>query len=126
MANISHKPTEATRAQVESLSAYGIRQDEIATHLGIDPKTLRKHYATQLAGGTLKANTAVARSLHKMATEGGNVAAAIFWLKVRAGWTERTVLDVSHHYEDDARKVREGLLPEFTAGDTAEAPRAVQ
>ena len=84
-----HKPTDATAAQVESLSAYGIRHDEIAKYLDIDPKTLRKHYRKQLDGGTIKANAAVARALHKNATDGNNVTAQIFWLKARAQWRDR-------------------------------------
>jgi hypothetical protein len=31
----------------------------------------------------------VAQSLFRMATEGKNVAAAIFWMKARAGWREK-------------------------------------
>lgn len=44
MANPRHKPTESSRAQVEALAGYGVRHDEIALYIGIDPKTLRKHY----------------------------------------------------------------------------------
>lgn len=95
MSRAPHKPTPETMAQVEALSGYGIRQDEIAQYLNIDPKTLRKHYADQLAGGMTKANVAVARSLHKQATEGGNVAAAIFWMKARAGWREKQEVELS-------------------------------
>lgn len=74
MANPRHKPTESSRAQVEALSGYGIRHDEIALYLEIDPKTLRKHYREQLDKGQIKANVGVARALHKNATE-GNVTA---------------------------------------------------
>ena len=89
-----HKPTSETRAQVEALSGYGVRQEEIALYLDIDPKTLRSHYREQLDKGTVKANVAVARSLHKQAVE-GNVAAAIFWLKSRAGFREKQEVEVS-------------------------------
>lgn len=83
-----HKPTPETTAQVEALSGYGIRHDEIAIYLGIDAKTLRKHYREQLDKGVVKANVGVARALHKNATE-GNVTAQIFWLKARAGWRDK-------------------------------------
>ena len=89
MANHPHVPTADQLAQVEALAGYGVRQDEIATYIGIAPKTLRLHYREGLDRGMIKANLSVARSLHKMATEGGNVAAAIFWLKARAGWREK-------------------------------------
>ena len=89
-----HKPTAETRAQVEALSGYGVRQDEIALYLDIDPKTLRSHYREQLDKGTVKANVAVARSLHKQAIE-GNVSAAIFWMKARAGWREKHEVELT-------------------------------
>jgi hypothetical protein len=43
--------------------------------------------------GGAKANTKVAESLFRKATGDGpqSVAAAIFWLKTRAGWMETTV-----------------------------------
>lgn len=88
MTRAQHKPTPETMAQVEALSGYGVRHDEIALYLDIDPKTLRKHYRTQLDNGTVKANVSVARALHKNATE-GNVTAQIFWLKARAKWKDR-------------------------------------
>lgn len=83
----THKPTTEMMAQVEALSGYGVRHDEISSYLGIDPKTLRKHYREQLDKGTIKANVSVARTLHKQALD-GNIAACIFWLKARAGWRE--------------------------------------
>ena len=36
-----------------------------------------------------EANAKVAQSLFQMATQGKNVAAAIFWMKARAGWREK-------------------------------------
>lgn len=94
MSRAQHKPTTETMAQVEALSGYGVRHDEIALYLDIDPKTLRKHYRAQLDKGVVKANVSVARSLHKQAVE-GNVAAAIFWLKSRAGFREKQEVEVS-------------------------------
>lgn len=94
MSRAPHKPTAETMAQVEALSGYGVRHDEIAMYLDIDPKTLRKHYRAQLDKGHIKANVGVARSLHKQATE-GNVAAAIFWLKSRAGWREKQEVELT-------------------------------
>ena len=40
----AHVPTDENRNMVESLSGFGIPQDEIARLVGIDPKTLRFHY----------------------------------------------------------------------------------
>ena len=75
------------------MAGHGIPQPEIAEAVGIDPKTLRKYYAKELRGATTIANARVAESLFKQATD-GNTAAAIFWLKARAGWREK--VDVEH------------------------------
>ena len=75
---------------MESLSGFGIPQEEIARLVGIDPKTLRFHYADQLELGGIKATAKVAQNLFTLAckpTREG-LSAAIFWLKVRAGWVE--------------------------------------
>lgn len=95
-------PTQDHRALVETLTGYGIPQDDIAkliinptTGKPIDGKTLRAYYRHELDVGTTKANAKVAGALFKNAvtpTErypGGNPVCQIFWLKTRAGY--RTV-----------------------------------
>jgi len=64
--------------------------EDIATFLGIDAKTLRKHFREELDRGTVEANAKVAQSLFQMATHGRNVAAAMFWMKARAGCARST------------------------------------
>jgi hypothetical protein len=84
-------PSDDQRRQVKALAAYGVPQDDIATVLAIDAKTLRKHFWVELQTGAIEANAKVAQSLFQRATtEKGSagVTAAIFWLKVRAGWRE--------------------------------------
>ena len=83
-----HQPTPELIAKVEALAGFGINQNEIARYIEIDPKTLRKHYGETIALGGTKANVQVARALHANAV-GGNVTAAIFWLKARAGWKDQ-------------------------------------
>jgi hypothetical protein len=58
--------------------------------VGIDPKTLRKHYRDELDTGQIKATAKVAEFLFRKATTEGSqaVTAAIFWLKTRGGWRE--------------------------------------
>jgi hypothetical protein len=58
--------------------------------VGVDPKTLRKHYRDELDLGETKANAQVAGYLYN-AAKGGNVTAQIFWLKTRAKWRETPV-----------------------------------
>ena len=86
----SFEPTEEQRRTVKALSGYGVPQDGIAIHIGIDAKTLRKHFRDELDRGSVEATAKVAQSLFAMATKGNNVAAAIFWMKVRGGWRETT------------------------------------
>jgi hypothetical protein len=80
---------------VETLASYGITHIDIGAVIGVDPKTLRKHYGPELETAETKANAMVAQSLFSKATSKGitgpSVTAAIFWLKVRAGWKETSV-----------------------------------
>ncbi len=69
------------------MAGYGIPETDIASAIGIDPKTLRKWYRDELDVGHINANAQVAGFLFN-AAKNGNVTACIFWLKVRAGWSE--------------------------------------
>jgi hypothetical protein len=91
----AHQPDEASRRQVEALAGYGVPETGIADMVGIDPKTLRKHYRHELKIGHTKANSAVAQSLFRKATGEGHqsVTAAIFWAKTRMGWKETVVTE---------------------------------
>jgi hypothetical protein len=70
------------------MTGFGLIQDEIARWLDIDDKTLRKHFRRELDTGAIEANTRVAASLYAMATKDKIPAAAIFWMKARAGWKD--------------------------------------
>jgi hypothetical protein len=67
----------------------------------MDAKTLRKHFRPELDRGMVEANLKVGPSLFQLATSGRNVAAAIFWMKARAGWREKPEVEVSD--KDGAR-----------------------
>jgi hypothetical protein len=84
------EPTAQDRLAVTTLSACGTRHALIARHLQIDEKTLKKHFRKELSRGREDANAMVARSLFSAAV-GGNITAAIFWLKTRAGWKETQI-----------------------------------
>lgn len=92
MVRPAHKPTEATRKQVEAMTGYGVPQEAIAEVLGVSVPTLVKHYRSEVDTGVAKANAKVAESLFRKALSDGqgSVAAAIFWMKTRAGWRETT------------------------------------
>ena len=89
------EPTDEQRRTVKAMSGFGVPQPDIAIHIGIDPKTLRKWFRDELDRGSIEATTKVAQSLFRMATEGNNVAAAIFWMKARAGWREKHEVELS-------------------------------
>ena len=72
------------------MAAYGIPEINIAAVVGVDPKTLRKHYREELDLGETKANARVAGFLFN-AARNGNVTAQIFGLKTRARWRETPV-----------------------------------
>lgn len=91
---VEHIPTEDTRKLVRSLSAVGTRYVDIALKLEITDDTLRKHYKSDLEGGRIDANAQIANTLFQQAKK-GNTAAAIFWLKTRAGWKETQVNEVT-------------------------------
>jgi hypothetical protein len=86
----AHRPDERGRRQVEALAAYGVPEHAIARVVGIDPKTLRRHYRYELDLGATKATAKVAEFLFRKATTEGPqcVTAAIFWMKTRGGWRE--------------------------------------
>lgn len=119
MSRPSHAPDPSQRRQVEAMAGYGVPETDIARVLGIDPKTLRKHYRDALDTGHVVANAKVAESLFRKATGEGrqSVTAAIFWLKTRAGWKETSRHEiqgdlVSTHVE--ARSVAELDAEAFT------------
>ena len=92
---VPYEPNEEQRRTVRAMSGYGVPHDDIATMLRVDPKTLRKHFRDELDRGSIEATAKVGQSLFRMATEGGSVAAAIFWMKARAGWSERRRIEVA-------------------------------
>jgi len=97
MARPRHEPDAYQRRQVETLAGYGIPETEIASLIGIDPKTLRRYYRQELDHGHTKANAKVAENLFRKATGDGreSVIAAIFWLKTRAHWKETSVNEIA-------------------------------
>ena len=93
MQGVTFEPTEEQRRLVRALAGFGITHEDIGKQVGCEPKTLRKHFREELDRGTVEATAKVAQSLFQMATTGENVAAAIFWMKARAGWREKSQVE---------------------------------
>jgi hypothetical protein len=92
-----HVPTDKTRAEVSALCAYGVPQEEISVYIGIDAKTLRKHYRAELDSARAKANAKVRRFLFEAATgdamkNGATFAdclrGSMFWAKTQMGFRD--------------------------------------
>lgn len=85
-----YEPTEDARERVREMVSCGIPQESIARVLKISEPTLRKYFWDEIHSGAIEANVKVAKSLFDKAMGPGKegVTAAIFWLKVRAGWRE--------------------------------------
>jgi len=83
----THHPTPEQRQTVQLHATVGTDQETIARVLGIDPKTLRKHYRDELDLALAKANATIGGALFNKA-KGGDTAAQIFWMKTQARWRE--------------------------------------
>lgn len=89
-----HEPTEETRKKVESYYAVGVPQADLSKVLGIDVKTLRKHYRKELDESLVKANAAVGGALYSKALS-GDASSIIWWEKTRAGKSDKSAVDVT-------------------------------
>ena len=92
--NITHEPTEQTRRLVESSSGLGLPHEQIAVLVGIDDKTLRKHYRNELDQGKAKANGQIAKTLFNKAIA-GDTTSLIWWTKAQMRWSETVKQEVT-------------------------------
>lgn len=86
----AYKVTKENEATVRRLAALGVTYEDIASRLRISSDTLVKYFKDTLEDARIDANSAVAGTLFTHAQQ-GNMTAAIFWLKTRAGWKETQV-----------------------------------
>ena len=84
MTTTQHIPTDAIRANVKAMAAYGMDEADICTILSISPDILREHYASDMAAGLPDAKLKVRLTLFQRATS-GDVAAIRLWLELNAG-----------------------------------------
>ena len=89
----SHIPTPELRTQVEAYASVGVPIKMIATLIGLGSEnTLIKHYSEQIDLGAAKGLAQIANTLFLRATRDKDLGAAIFYLKAKGGWSERSVL----------------------------------
>lgn len=82
----SHEPTDESRQKVADLSCNGFTQADIADHLDIDEKTLRKHYRKELSNTKREKALKLGNNLYQDALNGDKQARE-FWLKCQAKWS---------------------------------------
>jgi hypothetical protein len=120
-----YEPNEKDRKIAEGMTACGIDQDGVIGVLGISKPTLRKYYRRELETALAKANAQVGGKLFALAM-GGNVAAAIFWMKARAGWSEKILVQDVPADDSDLTKLTDAQLEARAAylrGKIANRPR---
>lgn len=104
----NHIKTDESSKLVAELASFGITHFEIATHLRIDERTLKRRYEYELKDGTTQANMKVARVLFKKAVVDEDTACCIFWLKTRGKWRDK-----EDNRDSDVLSVAERLLDRF-------------
>jgi hypothetical protein len=84
-----HIPTQNTRLTVENSCGEGMPHESIGVLIGIDDKTLRKHYRHELDMGKARANSQIAQTLFNK-TVGGDTTCLIWWTKSQMKWSAAT------------------------------------
>src|SRR5690625_4362738 len=87
-----HEATRATRELVHLHTMVGTTQEALASIIGIDPKTLRKHYRDELDESKSRANAAIGGALSKKAGS-GDTDAMVCWMKAQARWREAQAIE---------------------------------
>ena len=85
-----HVRDKSIADNVTFLAGIGVPENDIARVSGISTPTLLRYYRKEIDEGFLIVNANVAKSLYQKAIgkQPNSVAAAIFWMKTRAGWKE--------------------------------------
>ena len=76
------------------MTACGVNQSGIGSILGIDEKTLAKHFREELDTALDRANTIIGETAFTKAKD-GDVAMIRYWLNCRAKWRETPALDIN-------------------------------
>jgi hypothetical protein len=82
-----HIPNAENKRLVETSAGLGLPHEQIGALIGIDDKTLRKHYRSELDIGKAKASAQIAKTLFNKA-QGGDTTALIWWTKAQMKWAE--------------------------------------
>lgn len=111
------KPTRidhATLSQVEALSGYGLKDDQIARVVGMSESMLKRRCRSELDKGRAVAAATLAQCAFRMATSGKSPVMTIFLCKTRLGWKETSVIetpDLAKLSDDDLAALAAGKAP---------------
>jgi DNA-binding XRE family transcriptional regulator len=89
-----HERTDENARLVEILSAAGETQETIGNYIGISRWTLRKYYAEELENGGDRF-LAKLKTIAMKKAEAGDPQMLRYVLNCRAGWSERTKVEVT-------------------------------
>lgn len=93
------KLTKKQIGEIEEMAGCGMTVAQIAGILGLSKKTLERRVKgtsdafDALEKGRAKAARQVTATAYGLAISGQSPAMTMFWLKCRAGWTEKQVLE---------------------------------
>jgi hypothetical protein len=119
-----HEPTDETRQKVRTMYAVGITQADLSKFLGIDEKTLRKHYRDILDTALTDSNAQIGGSLFSKA-KSGDTSAIIWWEKTRAGKSDKSAIDIAHLDKDrEPTDMKQQVLGVLTTEQLNEFKRA--
>jgi len=93
---VPYEPTDDDRLKVRRFKAFGLTDEQVAHGMDISVDTLTRHYPKELEFGLSTIIANVASSLYAKALSAKHpqaVAAAIFILKTRGGWSERVLVE---------------------------------
>lgn len=102
----AHVPTDGSREAVKMHTLVGTPQELIAQIIGVSPKTLRAHYRREIDVSIAMANAKIMGTLFNKAKNGDTVA-CLFWLKARAGWSEKGPLPIAAEPEGEIVDARD-------------------
>ena len=98
-------PTEESRRFVGALvTTLNVNHGQVAAVMGLNPKTLRKHYRDELHKAKIEVDIAVGETFlakclggvgQKRRWQDADTKAIIWYTKARMGWTDKTEAGIS-------------------------------
>ncbi len=90
----TYLPTDEDRHEVQLMTAWGLDPEQIGHVMGISRMTVKRHFKPEIKNSLSTTVKKVAGRLYAEAMK-GNMTAAIFLLKCRAGWRENASLELT-------------------------------